>query len=439
MSSASASGVPDFVVEVARLRGWASTVPPDRRRGEWECDYEGWPSLRSAFEAFLARRAPSEWTREETDDVLYAVARDNEDEVLASALAAYPEHLLVAALASVEGGERDAKWQLAEVLTHAVPERAHAVLERLSVDDDDYVRRRVLLLLARLGSPLVEPLAERAWQSGDEHQRIAALGALHEVGSPRLDELLDELLARAEADGRPLLAGRARSVREAREAREAGRADGVEGVDGWSRVEGVDGMGGMDRMAGAGQGGSAPTIRDDGLDELVVRGSTIRLREVGPDDAAAEVALAHYFAELGARFPSGFEPGEAQVEPGARYVVGTCDGQPVVYGGVRPIETGPGRRAAEIKRMWVHPAWRGVGLGARMLGHLESLARSLGLERVVLDTNRTLEEAIALYERAGYRRIERYNDNPYAELFFEKWLPTSGASARAGRARGASR
>ena len=34
----------------------------------------------------------------------------------------------------------------------------------------------------------------------------------------------------------------------------------------------------------------------------------------------------------------------------------------------------------------------------------------------------TLAEAIAMYERAGYRRVDRYNDNPYAELFFEKAL-----------------
>ncbi len=43
-----------------------------------------------------------------------------------------------------------------------------------------------------------------------------------------------------------------------------------------------------------------------------------------------------------------------------------------------------------------------------------------------LDTNGALTEAIALYERAGYHRIERYNDNPYAELFFEKSLTPPG-------------
>ena len=72
--------------------------------------------------------------------------------------------------------------------------------------------------------------------------------------------------------------------------------------------------------------------------------------------------------------------------------------------------------------MWVDDEWRGAGLGSRMLRELEGLAGRLGHHRVVLDTNGTLGEAIAMYERAGYTPIERYNDNPYAEAWFEKRL-----------------
>jgi ribosomal protein S18 acetylase RimI-like enzyme len=82
---------------------------------------------------------------------------------------------------------------------------------------------------------------------------------------------------------------------------------------------------------------------------------------------------------------------------------------------------GPG--VGEIKRMWVHHEWRGVGLGARLLRHLERKTAELGHTVVRLDTNGTLVEAIAMYERAGYRSIERYNDNPYAQAWFEKELP----------------
>ena len=42
------------------------------------------------------------------------------------------------------------------------------------------------------------------------------------------------------------------------------------------------------------------------------------------------------------------------------------------------------------------------------------------MTRVVLDTNRSLAEAQALYRKAGYRDTERYNDNPYADFWFEK-------------------
>jgi GNAT superfamily N-acetyltransferase len=73
--------------------------------------------------------------------------------------------------------------------------------------------------------------------------------------------------------------------------------------------------------------------------------------------------------------------------------------------------------------MWVDRAWRGCGLGARMLVALEDEARRLGYREVYLDTNSTLVEAISMYERSGYRGIERYNDNPYARRWFAKRLP----------------
>ena len=46
----------------------------------------------------------------------------------------------------------------------------------------------------------------------------------------------------------------------------------------------------------------------------------------------------------------------------------------------------------------------------------------LGYRRVVLDTNDTLDEAIAMYGAPGYQPTERYNDNPYAQRWFVKQL-----------------
>ncbi|GAA3517520.1 bifunctional helix-turn-helix transcriptional regulator/GNAT family N-acetyltransferase [Nocardioides daeguensis] len=154
--------------------------------------------------------------------------------------------------------------------------------------------------------------------------------------------------------------------------------------------------------------------------DLLVRAATVRLTEVRSDHPMAREATRRYVAELAARFPDGFDPGGPDApEAGSTFVVATSDGEPVAYGGIRPVLDD---ETAEIKRMWVDAEWRGAGLGARMLRHLETLAAAQGHRRVVLDTNRALHEAIAMYERAGYERVERYNDNPYAEAFFAKTL-----------------
>lgn len=159
--------------------------------------------------------------------------------------------------------------------------------------------------------------------------------------------------------------------------------------------------------------------------DLLVRAATVQLRVVSPSDPAAADAVRRYFAELDARFPTGFDPGDAtgtdtaaMTAPAGVFVVATSDGEPVACGGVQQI----GDAIGEIKRMWVHPEWRGAGLGSRMLGHLEGEARRLGHHRIHLDTNGTLVEAIAMYDRSGYERVERYNDNPYAQAWFAKDL-----------------
>ncbi|GAA1182763.1 hypothetical protein GCM10009674_21390 [Nesterenkonia xinjiangensis] len=148
------------------------------------------------------------------------------------------------------------------------------------------------------------------------------------------------------------------------------------------------------------------------------------LREVPVDHHLARRAQRAYMEELHRRF--GFAPGPLDApEPGATYVVATAGIHPVAYGGIRPAvghEDAIIEGAAEVKRMWVHPDWRGAGLGARVLSRLEELAAARGCAQMILDTNGALKEAISLYGRAGYQRIQRYNDNSEAELFFAKDL-----------------
>jgi len=157
--------------------------------------------------------------------------------------------------------------------------------------------------------------------------------------------------------------------------------------------------------------------------DLLVRAATVTFEPVNPSSPVARDVVGRYFAEIGRRF--GFDPADEPdkdakllVPPTGVFVVAVSDGEPVACGGLQTIARGVG----ELKRMWVHDDWRGAGLGTRLLRHLEDQSRSLGHTVVRLDTNKALTEAIAMYERAGYRQIDRYNDNPWATHFFEKPL-----------------
>ena len=157
----------------------------------------------------------------------------------------------------------------------------------------------------------------------------------------------------------------------------------------------------------------------------------VRFEIVDPASGYAVWAVTQYFDELDRRFPTGFDPGDAletdaaaMRRPRGAFVLGFIDDfdQPVGCGGVQRHEETIG----EIKRMWVDPARRGLGIGRMLLDRIEDEARALGHVRVVLDTNSTLTEAIALYERSGYAAVERYNDNPYALCWFAKDLMAGG-------------
>ena len=148
---------------------------------------------------------------------------------------------------------------------------------------------------------------------------------------------------------------------------------------------------------------------------------------VDPRSDDATKAMRAYFDELDRRFAGGFDPGDTivadahQLEPPSGvFVVGRLAGATVACGGVQTIGDGIG----EIKRMWVSPDVRGQRIGPRLLAELEDHARRLGHRVVRLDTNSTLVEAVAMYRRADYVEIGRYNDNPYPDHFFEKELDT---------------
>ncbi len=158
---------------------------------------------------------------------------------------------------------------------------------------------------------------------------------------------------------------------------------------------------------------------------------TVVIEAAPPDSADAAACMNAYFAELAQRFGGGFDPNAgasspdtAMAPPDGIFLVARTEGRAVGCGGLKRI--GPG--VAEIKRMWVAGEARGLGLSRRLLAALEAEAVRIGFATLRLDTNRSLSEAQSLYRKAGYREIGRYNDNPYADHFFEKTLQSQSAA-----------
>jgi ribosomal protein S18 acetylase RimI-like enzyme len=91
------------------------------------------------------------------------------------------------------------------------------------------------------------------------------------------------------------------------------------------------------------------------------------------------------------------------------------DGKPGGVVGLRPLEEG----AAELKRLWLRPAFRGLGLGRRLTATALEAARAAGYRVVRLDTIGSLmAEARALYDSLGFREIPPYYDNPHPEVCY---------------------
>ena len=98
----------------------------------------------------------------------------------------------------------------------------------------------------------------------------------------------------------------------------------------------------------------------------------------------------------------------------------------VAYLRAEPVGCGAIKRTAaatiDLKRMWLAESARGLGLGRRLLADLEARAARAGAQAVRLETNATLVEAIALYRSAGYQEVPPFNDEPFADHWFEKRL-----------------
>lgn len=160
--------------------------------------------------------------------------------------------------------------------------------------------------------------------------------------------------------------------------------------------------------------------------ERLLTAATVRIEPRDPEDAAAQHCLRAYVADLDERFRAGFDPARSiradaadLRPPRGLLLVATLHEAPVGCGALKFH----GGEPAELKRMWVDGSTRCLGVGRRLLAELEDRAAVNGAPAVRLETNASLTEAIALYRSTGYTEVVAFNDEPYADHWFEKSLP----------------
>ena len=165
--------------------------------------------------------------------------------------------------------------------------------------------------------------------------------------------------------------------------------------------------------------------------DRLLTAATVTLDAVDPDHPDAQHCLRSYFTELQERFETGFDPARSLLPnagelrpPHGLFLVARLHGEPVGCAGLKLPPGAP----AEIKRMWVAPHARRLGLGRRFLAELEARAAQHDCDVLRLDTNKTLSAAISLYHSYGFQEVAAFNDEPYAHHWFEKRItrPPSG-------------
>jgi DNA-binding MarR family transcriptional regulator/GNAT superfamily N-acetyltransferase len=278
------------------------------------------------------------------------------------------------------------------------------VTQRVGALDDEFLARHRPLGQARL-----------LWEIGPDGADLRSLRARLDLDSGYLSRLLRAL----ETDGLVAVDGSSQDGR-VRTARLTGRGLA-------ERAE-------LDRRADDAAASILRPLSASQRDRLIsamaeverlLVASAVEVAARDPADPAARACVRAYVEELGRRFDSGFDPGRSlpaadqdMVPPAGLFLVATLHSEAVGCGGLKFHGEAP----AEIKRMWVAPAARGLGLGRRLLAELECRAAAHGVTVLRLETNGTLAEAISLYRSSGYREVAPFSDEPYAHHWFEKTL-----------------
>jgi DNA-binding MarR family transcriptional regulator/GNAT superfamily N-acetyltransferase len=159
--------------------------------------------------------------------------------------------------------------------------------------------------------------------------------------------------------------------------------------------------------------------------ERLLIAASVEIAPIDPEHPDARYCLAEYVAELNLRSDRGFDPSVGATAlphevrpPAGEFFVAYLHGAAIGCGAVKHHADAP----AEIKRMWIAPAARGLGLGRRLLEHLEACALAGGARVAHIETSGVLAEALALYRSAGWVEVPPFNDEPFADHWLEKAL-----------------
>jgi DNA-binding MarR family transcriptional regulator len=278
------------------------------------------------------------------------------------------------------------------------------VTQRIGVLQDEYLAR---------GRPL--GASRVLWEVGRAPVDVRALRARLDLDSGYLSRLLRSL----EADGLVVVEPDAadRRVRTVR-LTDTGRAErAVLDRESDALAESL--------LAPLGDGQRERLVEAMAVVERLLTAGLVAVAVEDPRGAAARFCLDAYAAELDATFEGGFDTARSRpvdpaelTPPRGLLLVARLHSEPIACGALKL----PSGEPAEIKRLWVAPGARRLGVARRVLAELEAQAREAGADVVRLDTNRALRAATTLYRSSGYTEVPAFNDEPYAHHWFEKRL-----------------
>lgn len=136
-------------------------------------------------------------------DMIYIIARDNECENIIDELTQYKSWFEILSKYSLNTDEYNAKWQFAHYLgqyveKHGNNEYAKELILKFLEDENEYVKRRALLILHKILPEKIEYYSEKFWNNNfdeeiNQYQKMAVLSALYNIKSKKLKYYLNEI------------------------------------------------------------------------------------------------------------------------------------------------------------------------------------------------------------------------------------------------------